>query len=73
VWRCVGGSLRAGFQPAPEGFLTLLRRPPEQDVLNTDIFIQIRPVNALTLANQSSVTPLFRHSVQKPGIPSERH
>jgi hypothetical protein len=58
-------------QPATERALTFARRLPEQNILCTDVFIQVRPVYAFSFPNQPPVIPFPTLAIQKPGIPGQ--
>ena len=65
--------IHSPFQPAFEGRLTLTRTTPGEQAFYANVLVQIFPVDALALADQSPIAPLLCGSVQEPGIPGQWH
>lgn len=59
------------LQPVLEGVLTFLRRNAGQQMGYLNIFVQIGPVNAFTVADEMPVCPLFGGTMQQPGEPGQ--
>ena len=60
------------LKPFLEGSLAFSRGPPEENVLHADIFIHVRPMDALAFADQPPVVPFFPAAVQQAWIPGNR-
>src|SRR5260370_26075445 len=52
---------------------TMRCRRPSQEAFGAQIFIQIRPVDAVSPARNFPIAKLFLRGVQKPWIPGKRH
>ncbi len=59
-------------EPLFEGALALAGRLAKENVFNADVFIEIRPVNALSPGNQAPVIALLGSRMQQPRIPCDR-
>ncbi len=59
------------LQPVLEGVLTFLRRNAGQQMGYLNIFVQIGPVNAFTVADEMPVCPLFGGTMQQPEEPGQ--
>jgi hypothetical protein len=46
--------------------------PAQQEADDADVLIEIGPVDALTLANESPACTLIRRGLEKPGVPGKR-
>jgi len=66
-------SLRAGLEPSRKGFRAFTRHSASQDVLHTDILVQIGPVNSLTSADEPVIGALAGRTLQQSGIPGQWH
>jgi len=53
--------------------LTLTGSLARQDVLDADVFVELRPVDTLTTADETPVVLLLGCSVEKPGVPHDGH
>ena len=60
----------APFKPSLEGRLALAGVTPGQETFDTDIFVQVFPMNALPFAYEFPVSSLFCYGMQEPGIPA---
>ena len=62
-----------GLRPTRERSLALARWTPGQQTLDTQILVQVGPVDACTSADQPQVASLLPRCVHQPGIPGQRH
>jgi hypothetical protein len=53
--------------------LAFSRGLAEKQIANTDIFVQVRPMNSFSSADEAPAAALLSHTVQKPRIPSQRN
>jgi hypothetical protein len=63
----------SGIQPALQGILPFPGPLAEQHTFDTDILVQIRPVNADSIADQPPVSPFLRRPVQQTRVPGQRN
>lgn len=61
------------FEPAPQRGLAFHRRFSRQETLRADVLIEIGPVNAAAVADQTPVVAFLRGTVKEPRIPGERY
>ena len=63
----------AGLEPSSEGVLCLAGRPADEKASDTDVFVKIRPVNALSTAYQPPVGAFRGCPMCETGIPRQWH
>ena len=63
----------SAFEPTPEGGLRLTRTPTGEESFDADVLIEIGPVNALAVADESPTRALSIGAVRKPWVPCERY
>jgi hypothetical protein len=44
-----------------------------QQTFNTDVLIEVRPFNGVSVAQQSPILSLHVRGIQQPGVPSQGH
>jgi hypothetical protein len=59
-------------EPLLERMLALRRRPADEQVLDTDVFVEVWPVDPSPLADQPPATPFRDRAVEEAGIPGQR-
>ena len=63
----------AGLQPSSERVLCLAGSPAGEKASDTDVFLKIRPVNALSTAYQPPVGAFCGRPMCETGIPQQWH
>ena len=58
-------------EPPAKGLLTLPGRPSRKESFNTDILVQVRPVDTLSPTNEPPIAPLFFSGMYQSGIPGQ--
>jgi len=66
------GSGLSRLEPLLKGGLTLLGPAPGNDISDADIFIYVRPIDALAIPDEPMIVPFLPRSMQETGIPAER-
>src|SRR5436309_2054595 len=61
------------LEPAMQRLLVLTGRSSQDQVLDADVLVEIRPVNPLAAPDQTPVAPLVRSAMQQAWIPCEGH
>jgi hypothetical protein len=61
----------SAIEPAFEGRLRFARTPTGEKPFNADVFIKIRPVNALPVADEPPPRPLGIAAVCQPRVPNQ--
>lgn len=63
----------AALEPPTQGRLRFTGTSSSEKTLDTDVFVQIGPVNALAFADQPPVSPVGVATMCKPWIPRQRN
>jgi hypothetical protein len=53
-----------------KGFFGFHRGPTRQDAFHTDVFVQLRPMDAQTITDKLVILPFVGRALFKPGIPA---
>jgi hypothetical protein len=62
-----------GLEPSSEGTLCLAGRAAGKKASDTNVFVEIRPVDAFATPDQAPVPPLRRRAVGKTRVPGQGH
>ena len=61
----------SAFKPAAQGCLGLTRTSPCKETFDTDVFVQVGPVQALALPDKPPVCSFGKGTVRESWVPSE--
>src|SRR3712207_9031648 len=54
-------------------YTTLFRSDPTEQACSTEILINLRPVDAVTVADQAPLDPLFGRGTEQAWVPNQRY
>lgn len=65
--------LIAAFKPSAQRRLCLARTPPGKKTFDAEVFVQLRPVDALTFSDEPPVSPFRWAAMCESWIPCQRN